>query len=209
MIRFCTCRLMVADRQRGKLLPAPGQLVGSRGWYRQQALSSQASSSEASSSLISVGSLAQGPGDMLASLDEARLDAEEVTALLPSNFLHASSPPPSCHSSLRTDMQTADRVPASGDSGSLISVGGLAQGPGDMLAALDEVRLDAEEVYLSSTRTHHTHRHTHPHTHAHARACSGCWRGKSQLQNAVASGSLKTAVDRVLKVCWLLWMRPG
>ncbi|KAK9816327.1 hypothetical protein WJX74_005706 [Apatococcus lobatus] len=70
-------RLMVADRQRGQLLPAPDQVVGSRGRYRQQALSSRASSSEASSSLISLGGYAQGPGDMLAALDEARLDAEE------------------------------------------------------------------------------------------------------------------------------------
>ena len=76
-------RLMVSDRQRGRLLPAPDQMVGSRGRYRQQALASQASSSEASSSLVSTGGCAQCPGDMLAAIDEARLDAEEVRATQP------------------------------------------------------------------------------------------------------------------------------
>ena len=70
-------RLMMSERQRRHGQAVQPLLVGSRGSYRQQALSSQACS-EADSSQISVSGYATAPADMLAALDEARLDAEEV-----------------------------------------------------------------------------------------------------------------------------------
>ncbi|KAK9868543.1 hypothetical protein WJX84_002985 [Apatococcus fuscideae] len=69
-------RLMMSERQRRHGQAVQPLLVGSRGSYRQQALSSQACS-EADSSQISVSGYATAPADMLAALDEARLDAEE------------------------------------------------------------------------------------------------------------------------------------
>ena len=70
----------MSDRLRTCSKTAAHQQVGSRSRYRQQALAGQPSSSASSSSLISISDHHQTPSEMLAALDEARLDAEEVSA---------------------------------------------------------------------------------------------------------------------------------
>ncbi len=73
---------MVSDRLRPCDKTAAYHQVGSRSRYRQRALAGHASSSQASSSLISVSGYDESSCEMLAAMDDARLDAEDVRARL-------------------------------------------------------------------------------------------------------------------------------